>query len=445
MASPEPWIRLQAADVLCDAAARLSPPAPALNELLLAALQDREALIRTRALEALALLDSDTRRKAVPILLGQLRRPDRPGQLLAAIGLSRFGQEGQASVTILTDRLRGGELASRLADLYLLGRIGPAAMASVPAIVREMTARDAEHNGPFVADGFSPSQNAWHHVELDRLVDSFERTQTPSSLCELGAVVLGRLGPEVERQAVDVLVGMVHDDDESSRTRAVAALGALGPRASAAIPTLLALAERKAPARPGESDVQGEFRLTKALERICTGGDPRFVAALIRMLRSSEPTKHWGAAMTLSHLIPPAPAAVPLLIEALKDDTQAVRFSAAVALGRYEGPERGAALAALLDALRDEDEWVRCMAARSLARSRAGAQRAVPTLVKFLGSEDPNLRREAAEVLGAFGLGASSAVPVLLEARHDPVELVRNAAERSLEAIAASESTSVSK
>ncbi len=58
MASKEPWIRLQAIDVLRDAAERPGPPAPTLAELLLAALQDEELMVRVRVAEAIAHLDA---------------------------------------------------------------------------------------------------------------------------------------------------------------------------------------------------------------------------------------------------------------------------------------------------------------------------------------------------------------------------------------------------
>jgi HEAT repeat protein len=438
MASQDPWVRLQATDVLCDAAERSGASDPVSTELLLAALQDREGLIRIRVPEALARLDDNTRRKAVDILVGQLRRPDRLGQLVAAIGLSQFGKEGQASAKVLTDRFRGGDVASRLWDLYLLGKIGPAAILSVPDVVREMTSPDAEKRVVLFVSNFWLI-HTWHCVELDRILNSSEIILKSFNLCELGAVVVGRIGPEAERQAVDILVGMIRGDDESLRARAIAALGSLGPRAPTAIPTLLALAERKAPVRPGESDWQAELRLAKALERASTGGDPRLVAALIRMLKSSERAKRMGAATTLSDLKPPAPAAVPMLIKALKDDTQGVRYSAAVALGRYEEPQRGAALPALLGALQDEDEWVSCMAAKSLAYYRAGAPQAVPAIVKLLRSEKPILRGHAAKILGEFGPAASSAIPVLQKARHDADKFVREAAEKALEAVSPSE------
>ena len=127
-------------------------------------------------------------------------------------------------------------------------------------------------------------------------MDPWEIILKSFNSCELGAVVLGRIGPEGERQAVDLLIGMVRGDDESLRARAIAALGSLGPRAATAIPTLLALADQRAPVRPEETAYHAELRLVTALKRVCTGGDPRLVAALIRMLKSGERAKRMAAA-----------------------------------------------------------------------------------------------------------------------------------------------------
>jgi HEAT repeat protein len=477
MASEEPWVRLQAADVLCDVAGRSGTTDPTLAELLLAALQDRQPAIRMHAPEALAHLEADARRKAVVVLLEQLRGPDRPAQFLAAIGLARFGQKAQAAVAILTDRLRdsgaaprlpdplplgqtdpaaksgvpvivirsmtpgepgqevGGVLGARLLDLYLLGRLGSIARPAVPEVVRAMTSSDAEQYVPFFLNAFSPRQGTWHSFEVERLMNSGESSQSPSNLCDLGAAALGRIGPEAERQAVDLLVGILRGEDESQRLGAADALGSLGPKASAAFPTLLGLAEQEKPGPPGGDDGRAIFRLTTALQRVCKGDDPRLVAALIRLLKSRDATKRSGAATTLSELRPPPPAAVPALIEALKDETQSVRFSASLTLGRYQGSEGKAALPALLDALRDEDEGVRSHAAKALANHQVDGGRVVPTVVRLLRSENPAIRSQAAEILGAFGSTAGPAAPALLEGRHDAVRFVRDEVEKALKAI----------
>lgn len=393
MASPHPWTRLQATEVLCDAAGRPGPPAPDLAPMLLAALRDREPAIRMPVPEALARLDADARQKAVAILLEQLREPDRPTQLLAAVGLARFDPEGRAAAAVLADRLRasdaaarlsapapeppartgvpeitirmvtpgepgqevGGLLGARLLDLYLLGRLGPVARPAVPEVVRAMTARDAGENVPFFLGAFetgrrtwyssvinwgllmgetgqSFSNGAWNSIPVDWALNSGEGRPLQSSLCRMGAAVLGRIGPEAEREAVDLLIGMLRGGDESQALGAADALGALGPRASEAFPALLAQAEREKPGPPGDGDWHATSRLTTALTKVCAGDDPRLVAALIRLLTSIDPTKRAAAATTLGQLEHPAPAAVPALREARHDPEEFVRDAAEKAL-----------------------------------------------------------------------------------------------------------------
>jgi HEAT repeat protein len=437
MASKDSWIRLQATLVLCDAAGRPGPPDSILPSLLLSALQDQEASVRMQTPEALARLDVATRRQAVTILLGQLRGTEPFAQFLATIGLARFDPEGGEAVAILADRLQSGDLAARLVSLYLLGRLGPLARPAVPAIVRAMTSPDALKQEFFFMRRFSPGMDGFINVE--GIPDSGEKHRTPSRLCPLGADVLGKIGPEADRQAVDVLLGMLRLEDESQRLRAGDALGALGPRASAVIPTLLELAERERSDWLA-SGPPAVWRLLGALKQVSAGDDPRLVAALLRMLKSTNSTQRCGAANIFEGLDPPSVLAVPALIEALRDDAQAVRGSAAHALGRYDGPERKAAVAALLDALEEEeDEYVRMQAAKSLAHYREGSVQVVPEAVRLLRSKNPSVRMIASQILGEFGPEAALAVPALLETRHDPMSYVRDAVEKALKAILPSE------
>ncbi len=272
---------------------------------------------------------------------------------------------------------------------------------------------------------------------MDELLDSTERSRTPPSECSLGAAVLGRIGPDAERRAVDALIEMLPDPDESRRLRIVEALGALGPRAAPSIPALLALMERETSngVEDGRSAVS---RRMSAAGAVCGGGDPRFVAAMIRMMRSSDPGKRSAAASILgeSDQPSPAPAVASVLIGLLKDETQSVRSSAASTLGRSDGPAWEAAMPALLEALGDEDEWVRSQVAGALARHRAGVDRVVPMVVRMLQSGNSSLRRVAAEILGEFGTEARLALPALREARQDSVEFVRDEVERALGLIA---------
>ncbi|WP_309384048.1 HEAT repeat domain-containing protein [Paludisphaera borealis] len=478
MASPSPWVRLQAKDVLLDAAKRPGREDPTLEVMLLAALQDREPAIRMYVPDALAGLGADARGKAVATLLDQLRRPDRLEQLLASVGLSHFHAEASPAVTILSDRLREGdrprrpatppdepmpsatpgppeidirvlrpgepgpevdELSMRASSLYLLGQLGPIAMPAVPEIVRAMTASDSGENlWPFV-DQFRMKPDSWHgydvDLELERTVMAGDRSGPSPTLRTLGAAALGRIGPEAERQAVELLVATLRGGDESQLPAAAEAFVALGPKASAAFPALLEVAERERSGPPKDSDWGARFRLTSAMRAVCKDDDPRLVDALVRLLRSRDAIQRAGAAMNLDSLEPPPPSAIPALIEVLQDKTQSVRCSAALALGRYEGPEARTAVPALYDTLRDEDGEVRYNALKSLVHYHEDASRLIPTAIQLLRSGNPSLRIRAAQVLGAYGPAAKDAAPALMEIRNDDDSSVRTEVENALKAV----------
>jgi len=300
--------------------------------------------------------------------------------------------------------------------------------------VRAMTSHDAARTHFGVLLRFLPRENALDFSDVDRIVGSGVRSLS-TSLCGQGVEALGRIGPEAERQAAVMLAGMLEDDDESRRLSAADALGALGPKATPAIPALIALAERTTSPVFWEKS-QAVNRIMPALASVCAADDPRLVAALRRLMRSRDPTQRHGAASMLSSLDRPPAALAEVLVAALGDEVQGVRYSAAVALGRYAGAEREAAVPALIDALRDEDTQVRCQAARSLARLGAGASQAIPIALDLLRSENANHRWQAAEILGAYGTAARRAAPALESARHDPELSVRHAAENALKAIA---------
>ena len=101
-------------------------------------------------------------------------------------------------------------------------------------------------------------------------------------------MVLGRIGPEAERQGIGVFIKMLGADTIEDRRTALESLAKLGPKASSAIPALIALAEgmEAAPARSDDSNLA--FLIFRTIHQVGNGDDPLLVDALVRMLKSKD-------------------------------------------------------------------------------------------------------------------------------------------------------------
>ena len=192
------------------------------------------------------------------------------------------------------------------------------------------------------------------------------------------------------------------------------------------------------------------------------------VPALLETLKDEHEVRVW-ANYALFRIVS-HPEAIPNLIEALKDQYGVVREVPVIALGNI-GPDARAAVPALIEALNVEQEWIRRRAAWALGKIGPGARAAVPALIEALRDENrrvgvsahyalfrivshpeaiPNLiealrqgthlvREDAARVLGNIGPDAKAAVSALAEAQKDEVADVRWSAAEALKKIQAPE------
>jgi HEAT repeat protein len=160
------------------------------------------------------------------------------------------------------------------------------------------------------------------------------------------------------------------------------------------------------------------------------------IEELIAGLKHKEVSKRRLAALTLGHRGPRAAAAVPALVAALKEDKEpAVRAQAAEALGGIRILAK-AALPDLLNALKDADASVRETAAEALADIGSDAAKVIPALLPLLSDADMNVRCAAARSIGDFGTAARTAVPALQNAqKNDKHPFVREAAADALKDI----------
>jgi HEAT repeat protein len=190
------------------------------------------------------------------------------------------------------------------------------------------------------------------------------------------------------------------------RAECAAALGALGPAARVAMPSLFAALEDPSEAVRAEA--------ARALTRL--GPEAQDVPRLVAALGSSDAYVVAFAAWSLGNLGSAAEAAVPDLARTLtRDDTNAV---VAGALARI-GPAAGAAVGVLVDGLRSADADRRWRAARTLGRIGPPAASAVPSLTAALSDSSSLVRLHAARALGRIGPAAGPAAAALQRATGD--------------------------
>jgi HEAT repeat protein len=247
-------------------------------------------------------------------------------------------------------------------------------------------------------------------------------------------------------RAVQVLGERVVEDPQAIvRFHAAIALGALGPKAVAAIPSL---------ARKIEDPSSWELRraIIAALSAIAADEkfgprDNRAVSAIAGLLLSTENPERSGqvrveAVMALGEMGRPADdkhydLAMRALQKSLHDPEKPVQIWAQAALMRLDKatPEK---LSALAQNLKVKDANVKFHAARALfALRNYGARAHIRDISDLLDDKDPIVVATAIEVLAGFGSDAKSVVPRLqqLVEQKDQTDYFRQAAREAIRQI----------
>src|SRR5262245_29898250 len=142
---------------------------------------------------------------------------------------------------------------------------------------------------------------------------------------------------------------------------------------------------------------------------------PAAIPLLVDLLRHESDSIRQSAIDELIDLAPHTEAIQPALRRALRDEDAIVAGDAARALGAL-GVRAGPSVAALVTTLSHEDAYVRVYAAEALASIGPGAARATSALAEALRDPVPGVRWGACEALASIGPAAQAAVPQLLEA-----------------------------
>jgi HEAT repeat protein/beta-lactamase regulating signal transducer with metallopeptidase domain len=171
--------------------------------------------------------------------------------------------------------------------------------------------------------------------------------------------------------------------------------------------------------------------IAAALEAVRKIG-PAAQAPLVAGLKDPHPNERRFAVTALSSLR--AKAALPALIEAMKDKDVEVRYRAIRGVARMD-PQAPASILALAGVVKDDNRNLRLEAMNHLANNASKAKAAVPALVEALQDEDPEIKRTAVQVLTVIGVEAKAAVPALLKAGTDKDDGTRKRAVDALAAI----------
>ncbi len=306
------------------------------------ALEDTDPKVRGDALDVVELLadpkELGPQTEAVVAALAKaLTDPDVALRKRAAHTLGKLGPEAKAAVPALIGALKDDQVCT--AAIEALSQIGPGAKTAARPLLELL-----KHKDPMIQ-----GTAAWAlgdvAADMEEAVPALIEVLKSESNRYSAAYALGRLGPRAKAAIPDLLALLKsRTDDPIIRGGAAAALGAMGPEAKAAIPVLVQAVKEQ------EAGVQQHAAL--ALVRL--GEADVGPAALRGLLRQDSIWIMLELSTQLQHIGPESKAAVPVLIEALKDQSRHVRWFAAFMLGRI-GPEAKGAVPALLAALREND------------------------------------------------------------------------------------------
>jgi HEAT repeat protein len=311
-------------------------------------------------------------------------RPSLDSRLKKVSGLT---EKGKAAVPELIDALHDDDIKVRTTAGGALGRMGPEALAAVPAlrdgleeniwmakILEQMGAPAAVALGESLHDA-NPSVR-FNAARALRYMGPLTKAALPALTAALRDsdaevrsavyVAIRQTGPEGRQVFIDALR---QDGKAHSRAEIVAALGELGLEAAPAIPDL-------------EAALRDEELRLPAIE-------------------------------SLGKIGPAAKTTLPALEKSLKDKNPKARRATLHAMGLIGQ----ASLPILLVCLKDNE--LRAGAAAALGRIGRGAKEAAPTLCKLLQDPDAEVRRNAAKALGAIGPQSPEVIPSLIQTLPD--------------------------
>ena len=365
---------------------------PALPELRLA-LGDKQA--RIEAAKAIWLIGHEA--SALTVLIENI-----PSATEGLADLPRFfelevGPAAQPAIPLLLNMLtadHGPHSGKRYAAIFILGTIGPAAREAVPALLAAYEQEPTSDSwGPLWITIFEtlgkigPDAKSALPRVLGTLDSPPENRFDRPRVCEAAIKALGGIGPQ-SPEVIPTLLNAFELNYQGQHHAATDALYRLGPDAKDAVPKLIELLQKNMWA----SDVN----------RVLRGIGPAAkdaVPAMMQCFDKSDTNTRFSILEALQAMGSSAGAAVPRLVEALKDPGlkhSPEEMFAVRALWRID--QNPAALEAALDALKSKERW-RQWPIPVLGEMGPKAHAALVPLREKLNADDAQVRVGAAEAI----------------------------------------------
>ena len=407
------------------------------------ALEDRAAIVRAAAADALRPL-GPTAKASAKTLLGLVKDPDATVRLKAALALGKIDPEGARSAVPTLIAALSTRGTARKYDPNPFNRPAAQALAAIGAVEPLVEALQSKDDGIRAGATFTLAlMGARARAAFKGLTAALQNKD--ALVRQRSAEALQAISPD-PKEAVPMLTESLRHEDDYLRQWAAGFLAALGPRADTEPAVALALAPLAAAAtRDATSQVRQQA--TRALgaiashlpriDRIIPASDEATVEALVSRLTDANAGVRAEAVRALGELGAarkgqgPVRKAVPGLLAYL---TRGHPFegSAANALGQI------GIVPALAEAVaKAEQEKVRAGSAAALGVIGPRAREAAAVLNKALKDKDCYVRERSALALAAIGRAGAAAVPALVEALKDPDVVVPPAAARALLAMGA--------
>lgn len=334
---------------------------------------------------------------AVPALRNVLNDEDLDVRLKTAKALWQISRQPDDAIPVFTAILENGADGQRCDAADRLKEMGPWAAQAVPALVNAVKNDSYEYARCNAAEALGEigPQAAPAIPALATALEENESDYVAARAVE----ALGKIG---DPKAIAVLIAGLENEDSYVRMHAVWALETFGPKAKAAIPTLV---------RALKNDEANGCFVAAALGAIDAEGISTPV--LIDALGNEDCDMRRFAAFGLSRMGRKAGAAEKALRDGLRDRDLGARIAAARAYWSVSG-KADEAVGALRSVLQAPHEWlVQMWAAGALAEIGPAAKAAVPELIACLKSDARYVVSSSAEALGKIGPDAASAVPAL--------------------------------